>query len=67
VDNATRNRFFSIHFTRPFIIAARAGVHLVRLHEEGVGSGNPLGVEAVDRMPFYPYFYVKDRLGIRIR
>lgn len=67
VDNATRNRFFSIHFTRPFIIAARAGVHLVRLHEEGVGSGNPLGVEAVDRMPFYPYFYVKDRLGLRIR
>jgi ubiquinol-cytochrome c reductase cytochrome b subunit len=57
------NRFFSRHFTLPFIIAALALVHLVLLHAEGVGSGNPLGVEAVDRMPFYPYFYVKDLRG----
>lgn len=63
VDNATLNRFFSRHFTLPFIIAALALVHLVLLHAEGVGSGNPLGVEAVDRMPFYPYFYVKDLRG----
>jgi quinol-cytochrome oxidoreductase complex cytochrome b subunit len=34
------------------------------LHSEGVGSGNPLGVDSNrDRVPFYPYFYVKDRLG----
>jgi len=64
VDNATLNRFFSLHFTRPFIIAALACVHLVLLHSEGVGSGNPLGVDGNrDRVPFYPYFYVKDRLG----
>jgi len=64
VDNATLNRFFSLHFTRPFVIAALACVHLVLLHSEGVGSGNPLGVDANrDRVPFYPYFYVKDRLG----
>jgi quinol-cytochrome oxidoreductase complex cytochrome b subunit len=49
----------------PFIIAALALVHRVRLHAEGVGSGNALGVESVDRIPFYPYLYVKDRLGFR--
>jgi len=64
VDNATLNRFFSLHFTLPFVIAALALVHLVLLHQDGVGSGNPLGVDGtVDRIPFYPYFYVKDRLS----
>jgi len=61
VDNATLNRFFSLHFTLPFVVAALALVHLVLLHQDGVGSGNPLGVDGtVDRIPFYPYFYVKD-------
>lgn len=64
VDNATLNRFFSLHFTLPFVIAALALVHLALLHAEGVGSGNPLGVDGtVDRLGFYPYFYVKDRFG----
>lgn len=64
VDNATLNRFFSLHFTLPFVIAALALVHLALLHAEGVGSGNPLGVDAtVDRLTFYPYFYVKDLFG----
>jgi len=61
VGNATLNRFFSLHFTLPFVIAALALTHLVLLHQDGVGSGNPLGVDGtVDRVPFYPYFYVKD-------
>jgi len=67
VDNATLNRFFSLHFTLPFVIAALALVHLALLHAEGVGSGNPLGADANgDRIPFYPYFYVKDRRGFII-
>jgi quinol-cytochrome oxidoreductase complex cytochrome b subunit len=67
VDNATLNRFFSLHFTLPFVIAALARVHLVLLHAEGVGSGNPLGVDGNrDRTRFYPYFYVKDRLGFLV-
>jgi quinol-cytochrome oxidoreductase complex cytochrome b subunit len=61
VGNATLNRFFSLHFTLPFVIAALALTHLVLLHQDGIGSGNPLGVDGtVDRVPFYPYFYVKD-------
>lgn len=67
VGNPTLNRFFSLHFTLPFVIAALALVHLVLLHAEGVGSGNALGVDAnVDRVPFYPYLYVKDLLGFLI-
>ena len=59
VGNATLNRFYSLHFTLPFIRTGLALLHRVLLHQ--VGSGNPLGVESkVDSMPFYPYFYVKD-------
>ena len=59
VDNPTLNRFYSFHYLLPFLIAATAGLHLILLHQNG--SNNPLGVLSVyDRIPFYPYFYVKD-------
>ena len=68
VENATLNRFYAIHYRRPFRAAGRALLHRVRLHGEGVGSGNPLGVDGNgDRIRFYPYFYVKDRRGRRRR
>ena len=63
VDNATLNRFFSIHFTLPFILSGLAILHLLRLHEEG--SNNPLGVDSRSlRAGFYPYFYVKDLFSL---
>jgi ubiquinol-cytochrome c reductase cytochrome b subunit len=59
VDNATLNRFFSLHYLMPFAIAGLTIVHLTLLHKDG--SNNPLGIHsAIDRIPFYPYFYVKD-------
>jgi ubiquinol-cytochrome c reductase cytochrome b subunit len=59
VDNATLNRFFSLHYLMPFAIAGLTIVHLTLLHKDG--SNNPVGVDsAIDRIPFYPYFYVKD-------
>jgi ubiquinol-cytochrome c reductase cytochrome b subunit len=62
VDNATLNRFFSLHYLLPFAIAGVVLVHLVLLHQNG--STNPLGIESnVDKISFYPYFYVKDLLG----
>jgi ubiquinol-cytochrome c reductase cytochrome b subunit len=62
VDNPTLNRFFSLHYLVPFLIAGMALVHLVFLHQNG--SNNPLGLTSVyDRIPFYPYFYVKDLFG----
>ena len=43
VNNATLNRFFSLHFLLPFVLAALALMHLIVLHDTA-GSGNPLGV-----------------------
>merc|ERR1712225_235055 len=46
-------------------IPGLARVHLVLLHQDG--SNNPLGIVSVsDKVPFYPYFYVKDLLGFII-
>jgi len=59
VDNATLNRFYSLHYLMPFVIAGLTIVHLSLLHM--VGSNNPLGINTnLDSIPFYPYFYVKD-------
>jgi len=59
VDNATLNRFFSLHYLLPFLIVGLVIVHLSLLHT--VGSNNPLGINKnVDTISFYPYFYVKD-------
>ena len=59
VNNATLNRFYSLHFLLPFVLAALAAMHLLAIHEHG--SGNPLGVSGnTDRLPFHPYFTFKD-------
>ena len=65
VDNATLNRFFSIHYLLPFLITGLVLAHLALLHLDG--SNNPLGIESkVDKINFYPYFYYKDLLGVLI-
>jgi len=59
VGNATLNRFFSLHYLLPFVIAGASLVHLAYVHKDG--SNNPLGVNGnIDKVPFYPYFYIKD-------
>lgn len=59
VNNATLNRFFSLHYLLPFAIVGLVLIHLALLHKDG--SNNPLGVNtSLDSIPFYPYFYVKD-------
>jgi len=64
VNNATLNRFFSLHFVLPFVLAALALMHLIALHDSA-GSGNPLGVSGnYDRLPFAPYFIFKDLITI---
>nr|YP_009515529.1 apocytochrome b [Montagnia macrospora]AVK39476.1 apocytochrome b [Montagnia macrospora] len=63
VDNATLNRFFSLHYLLPFIIVATSLLHITLLHQEG--SNNPLGIEAkVDKISMFPYFIIKDLLGL---
>jgi quinol-cytochrome oxidoreductase complex cytochrome b subunit len=65
VDNATLNRFYSLHFLLPFIIAGLSVIHLALLHKDG--SNNPLGIDsAVDKVPFYPYFVLKDVFALSV-
>jgi quinol-cytochrome oxidoreductase complex cytochrome b subunit len=59
VDNATLNRFFSLHYVLPFVLAFLVLLHLIALHD--YGSTNPLGVySSDDKVPFGPYLWVKD-------
>jgi ubiquinol-cytochrome c reductase cytochrome b subunit len=59
VANATLNRFFSLHYLMPFVIAGLVIIHLSLLHHDG--SNNPLGIGTnIETISFYPYFYVKD-------
>lgn len=64
VDNATLNRFFSLHYLVPFLIVGLVFLHLVALHTHG--SNNPTGVpvkKAKETIPFHPYYTVKDAFG----
>ncbi|MBU1383374.1 MAG: cytochrome b N-terminal domain-containing protein [Alphaproteobacteria bacterium] len=68
IDNATLNRFFSLHYLLPFVIAGCVVLHLWALH--AAGQNNPVGVlipkdrTAKDTLPFHPYFTVKDGFAI---
>nr|YP_010726229.1 cytochrome b [Augomonoctenus smithi]WDY84678.1 cytochrome b [Augomonoctenus smithi] len=62
INNATLNRFFTFHFIIPFIITAMTMIHLMFLHQ--TGSSNPLGTNSnIDKIPFQPYFILKDLIG----
>ncbi len=66
-DNAALNRFFSLHYLLPFIIAAVIILHIWALHIPG--SSNPTGVEVKeeqDTVPFHPYYTAKDGFGLAI-
>ncbi|WP_404402708.1 cytochrome bc complex cytochrome b subunit [Pelagibacterium halotolerans] len=65
VANPTLNRFFSLHYLLPFIIAAVVVLHIWALHVPG--NNNPTGVdvkESRDTLPFHPYFTMKDLFAI---
>ena len=62
VDNATLNRFFSLHYLLPFVIARAVIVHIAAVHQDG--SSNPLVISSIsDKIPFFPYFFIKDTLS----
>lgn len=65
INNATLNRFYSIHFILPFIIIIIVILHLFFLHT--TGSSNPLGINRnLYKIPFHIYFSIKDILGFII-
>jgi ubiquinol-cytochrome c reductase cytochrome b subunit len=74
VSDATLNRFFAFHVIAiPLVLLGLVFAHLVALHE--VGSNNPDGIEIknkkdpktgipLDGIPFFPYYVVKDIVGV---
>jgi ubiquinol-cytochrome c reductase cytochrome b/c1 subunit len=67
VDNATLNRFYSLHYLLPFVIVGVVFFHVIALHI--TGSNNPLGIDVKspqDTIPFHPYYTIKDSVGICI-
>ncbi len=68
VDNATLNRFFSLHYLLPFAIFGIVAIHIWAFHTSG--NNNPTGVEIKDvkkdTLAFHPYYTVKDGFAIAV-
>src|SRR6201996_1615602 len=67
VDDPTLNRFFSLHYLLPFVIAGVVVLHIWALHVPG--NNNPTGVNVKsekDTVPFHPYYTVKDGFAIAL-
>jgi ubiquinol-cytochrome c reductase cytochrome b/c1 subunit len=65
VGNPTLNRFFSLHYLLPFVIAGVVVLHVWALHV--AGQNNPDGVEPKtekDTVPFTPHATIKDFFGV---
>jgi ubiquinol-cytochrome c reductase cytochrome b subunit len=73
VDNATLNRFLSLHYLLPFVILGMVVLHIWAFHT--TGNNNPTGVEVrrtskkeaeADTLPFWPYFVIKDLFALAV-
>ena len=67
VGQPTLNRFFSLHYLLPFVIAGVVVLHVWALHV--AGQNNPAGIEPKsdkDTVPFTPYATVKDSFAIAV-
>ena len=73
VDNATLNRFLSLHYLLPFVILGLVVLHIWAFHT--TGNNNPTGVEVrrtskkdaeADTLPFWPYFVIKDLFALAV-
>ena len=73
VDNATLNRFLSLHYLLPFVILGLVVLHIWAFHT--TGNNNPTGVEVrrtskkdaeADTLPFWPYFVINDLFALAV-
>ncbi|RMD50037.1 MAG: cytochrome b [Alphaproteobacteria bacterium] len=73
VGNPTLNRFLSLHYLLPFVIAALVILHVWAFHT--TGNNNPAGVEVRrdskdvvkrDAVPFWPYYVIKDLFALAV-
>ncbi len=66
-DTPALNRFFSLHFLLPFVIAGVVILKIWALHLPG--SSNPTGVDVQgpqDTVPFHPYYTANDGFGVGV-
>ncbi|MGH7011875.1 MAG: cytochrome b, partial [Caulobacteraceae bacterium] len=67
VDDPTLNRFYSLHYLLPFVIAFFVALHIWALHVPG--NNNPTGVNVkskADTLPFHPFYTVKDAFAVAL-
>ena len=67
VSTKTLNRFFSLHYLLPFVIAGVVGLHIWALHV--VGQNNPTGLDVkskADTLPMSPYAVMKDLFALSV-
>jgi len=61
VYNPTLKRFFLFHFILPFLNCGFRILHLFYLHF--LSSNNPLRNSTNNKIPFFPYIFIKDFFG----
>ena len=67
VDNATLQRFYSLHYLLPFVLVGIVILHVWALHV--TGQGNPTGVEVKsgqDTVAFTPFATLKDAFALSV-
>src|SRR5436309_10833134 len=67
VGNPTLNRFYSLHYLLPFVIAGVVVLHIWALHV--AGQNNPAGIEPKtekDTVAFTPYATIKDSFFLAV-
>ena len=66
ISNPTLTRFFSLHYFLPFLLLSLVIIHFIYLHKDG--SNNPFGIDFIkyDYIHMFPYYIIKDLLGIII-
>jgi ubiquinol-cytochrome c reductase cytochrome b subunit len=62
VHSPTLKRFFVFHFILPFILCGFIILHLFYLHYHS--SNNPLKLNTNNKIPFFPYIFLKDIFGL---
>jgi ubiquinol-cytochrome c reductase cytochrome b/c1 subunit len=65
VSGTTLNRFFSLHYLLPFVLAGLVVLHIWALHVGG--QNNPTGLDIKtksDAVPMFPYAVAKDAVGL---
>merc|ERR1712151_901028 len=62
VHNPTLKRFFLFHFQLPFLLCGFIVLHLFYLHFHS--SNNPLRLNTNNKIPFFPFIFLKDFIGL---